>query len=93
MTHLRRLALAGFAVLSMTFQAQAATQDATAALHALFDDEWERLMREGEGNEASTVRQRLSALSSLFTPRVKLGYVHRIGKFIFRFPEIPITQG
>jgi uncharacterized protein (DUF885 family) len=46
MSHLRRLALAGTALLGMTAQVRAQTQDATAALHAFFDDEWERSMRE-----------------------------------------------
>lgn len=36
---------------------------------------WERLMREEEGKEATTVRRRLSALSSLFTHLVKFGVV------------------
>src|SRR5712692_1482845 len=36
---------------------------------------WERLMREEEGREASTVRRRLAALSSLFTHLVKFGVV------------------
>jgi site-specific recombinase XerD len=36
---------------------------------------WERLMREEEGKEASTVCRRLAALSSLFTHLVKFGIV------------------
>jgi site-specific recombinase XerD len=36
---------------------------------------WERLMREEEKKEASTVRRRLAALSSLFTHLVKFGVV------------------
>jgi integrase/recombinase XerD len=36
---------------------------------------WERLMREEEKREASTVRRRLAALSSLFTHLVKFGVV------------------
>jgi len=36
---------------------------------------WERLMREEEQKEASTVRRRLAALSSLFTHLVKFGVV------------------
>ena len=38
---------------------------------------WERLMREEEGKEATTVRRRLSALSSLFTHLVKFGVVEK----------------
>src|SRR5918992_6125902 len=38
---------------------------------------WERLMREEEGKEATTVRRRLSALSSLFTHLVKFGVVDK----------------
>src|SRR5215475_907167 len=34
---------------------------------------WERLMREEQGSQASTVRRRLAALSSLFTHLVKFG--------------------
>jgi integrase/recombinase XerD len=36
---------------------------------------WERLMREQEGKEATTVRRRLAALSSLFVHLVKFGVV------------------
>jgi integrase/recombinase XerD len=36
---------------------------------------WERLMREEEGKEATTVRRRLAALSSLFAHLVKFGVV------------------
>jgi site-specific recombinase XerD len=36
---------------------------------------WERLMREEEGSQASTVRRRLAALSSLFAHLVKFGVV------------------
>src|SRR5258706_3824067 len=36
---------------------------------------WERLMREQEGKEASTVRRRLAALSSLFAHLVKFDVV------------------
>src|SRR5919109_1755726 len=36
---------------------------------------WERLMCEEEKKEASTVRRRLAALSSLFTHLVKFGVV------------------
>jgi integrase/recombinase XerD len=36
---------------------------------------WERMMREEEGKEATTVRRRLAALSSLFTHLVKFGVV------------------
>src|SRR5712691_3067680 len=36
---------------------------------------WERLMREEEGSQASTVRRRLAALSSLFTHLVKFDVV------------------
>jgi integrase/recombinase XerD len=36
---------------------------------------WERLMREEQGSEASTVRRRLAALSSLFAHLVKYGTV------------------
>ena len=36
---------------------------------------WERLMREEEGKEATTVRRRLAALSSLFKHLVKFGVV------------------
>jgi integrase/recombinase XerD len=36
---------------------------------------WERLMREEQGSEASTVRRRLAALSSLFAYLVKYGTV------------------
>lgn len=36
---------------------------------------WERLMREEEGREATTVRRRLAALSSLFAHLVKFGVV------------------
>jgi integrase/recombinase XerD len=36
---------------------------------------WERLMREEEGKEVSTVRRRLAALSSLFAHLVKFGVV------------------
>src|SRR5262245_2136451 len=36
---------------------------------------WERLMREEQGSEASTVRRRLAALSSLFAHLVKFGTV------------------
>src|SRR5262249_17051776 len=36
---------------------------------------WERLMREEQGREASTVRRRLAALSSLFAHLVKFGTV------------------
>ena len=38
---------------------------------------WERLMREEEGKEATTVRRRLAALSSLFTHLVKFGVVDK----------------
>jgi integrase/recombinase XerD len=38
---------------------------------------WERLMREEEGKEATTVRRRLAALSSLFTHLVKFGVVEQ----------------
>jgi len=38
---------------------------------------WERLMREEQGKEATTVRRRLSALSSLFTHLVKFGVVEK----------------
>jgi site-specific recombinase XerD len=38
---------------------------------------WERLMREQEGKEATTVRRRLAALSSLFTHLVKFGVVEQ----------------
>ena len=38
---------------------------------------WERLMREVEGKEATMVRWRLSALSSLFTHLVKFGVVDK----------------
>ena len=38
---------------------------------------WERLMREEQGKEATTVRRRLSALSSLFTHLVKFGVVDK----------------
>jgi len=38
---------------------------------------WERLLREEEGKEATTVRRRLSALSSLFTHLVKFGVVDK----------------
>src|SRR5688500_16870361 len=38
---------------------------------------WERLMREEEGKEATTVRRRLAALSSLFTHLVKFGIVEK----------------
>jgi site-specific recombinase XerD len=36
---------------------------------------WERLMREEQGSQASTVRRRLAALSSLFAHLVKFGTV------------------
>jgi integrase/recombinase XerD len=36
---------------------------------------WERLMREEQGSQASTVRRRLAALSSLFAHLVKFGVV------------------
>src|SRR5215471_12561699 len=36
---------------------------------------WEHLMREQQGSQASTVRRRLAALSSLFTHLVKFGVV------------------
>ena len=36
---------------------------------------WERLMREEQGSQASTVRRRLAALSSLFAHLVKFGIV------------------
>ena len=36
---------------------------------------WERQLREVEGREASTVRRRLAALSSLFTHLIKFGVV------------------
>jgi integrase/recombinase XerD len=36
---------------------------------------WERLMHEEEGSQASTVRRRLAALSSLFAHPVKFGVV------------------
>jgi integrase/recombinase XerD len=38
---------------------------------------WERLMREEEGKEATTVRRRLAALSSLFAHLVKFGVVEQ----------------
>lgn len=38
---------------------------------------WERLMRENEGAEASTIRRRLAALSSLFKHLVRHGAVER----------------
>ena len=38
---------------------------------------WERQLREVEGKEASTVRRRLAALSSLFTHLIKFGVVER----------------
>jgi integrase/recombinase XerD len=36
---------------------------------------WERLMREEQGSQASTVRRRLAALSSLFAHLIKFGIV------------------
>ena len=36
---------------------------------------WERIMREQEGSQATTVRRRLAALSSLFAHLVKFGVV------------------
>jgi site-specific recombinase XerD len=38
---------------------------------------WERQLREMEGKEASTVRRRLAALSSLFTHLIKFGVVEQ----------------
>jgi integrase/recombinase XerD len=38
---------------------------------------WERQLREVEGKEASTVRRRLAALSSLFTHLIKFGVVEQ----------------
>jgi site-specific recombinase XerC len=36
---------------------------------------WEHIMREQQGSQASTVRRRLAALSSLFAHLVKFGIV------------------
>jgi site-specific recombinase XerC len=38
---------------------------------------WERIMHEGEGAAASTVRRRLAALSSLFKHLVRYGYAEK----------------
>src|SRR5712692_4918174 len=41
---------------------------------------WERIMREQEGSQPTTVRRRLAALSSLFAHLVKFdGFDHRVG--------------
>jgi integrase/recombinase XerD len=54
---------------------------------------WERLMREEQGSQASTVRRRLAALSSLFAHLVKFGEVPMNPVREVERPAINRTEG
>ena len=54
---------------------------------------WERLMREEQGSQASTVRRRLAALSSLFAHLVKFGVIEMNPVRDVERPTINRTEG
>lgn len=52
---------------------------------------WERIMREGQEVQASTVRRRLAALSSLFKHLVQHGYAERNPGYIQQVKATELT--
>jgi site-specific recombinase XerD len=54
---------------------------------------WERVMREGDGAAASTVRRRLAALSSLFKHLVRYGFAEKNPVSEVERPAINREQG